>query len=228
MNVRSKQRDLFELAIALGLILLIIWAPQLWQRTLWLIAASFVATAIWLSSDGLKPMGLHTGNFVRSLWVVGVALLAAAAAVFLALQFGTLHIPGNPVSFVESYGPYVIFAFVQQFLLQSFFMSRSLRLLPGANSAAILGASIFAVLHLPNPILTAVTLILGLASSLVFLRYRNLYPLAVAHAILGISISITIPGYLINNMRVGLDYLTYASKPALLSRPRPPIQLTQP
>jgi hypothetical protein len=43
----------------------------------------------------------------------------------------------------------------------------------------------------------------------VFLRYRNLYPLALAHAILGITVAITIPGPMMHNMRVGLGYLKY-------------------
>jgi membrane protease YdiL (CAAX protease family) len=77
----------------------------------------------------------------------------------------------------------------------------------------------FAFTHLPSPILTPVTLICGVASCLLFLRYRNIYPLALAHAILGISIAITIPGPVDHNMRVGLDYLTYAPDTASFSEP---------
>ena len=68
--------------------------------------------------------------------------------------------------------------------------------------------------HLPNPLLTVVTLICGLASCLFFVRYRNLWPLAIAHAILGVSIAITIPGSMHHNMRVGLGYLTYVDRSA--------------
>jgi len=80
---------------------------------------------------------------------------------------------------------------------------------PGKRYAAIVAASIFAVAHLPNPILTAVTLIWGLVACFVFLRYRNLYTLAITHAILGICLAISVPGPVIRNMRVGLGYLTY-------------------
>jgi hypothetical protein len=73
----------------------------------------------------------------------------------------------------------------------------------------IVTAVIFALAHLPNPILTPVTLLWGLAACLLFLRYRNLYPLAMAHAIFGICIAITIPGPVSHNMRVGLGYLRY-------------------
>ncbi len=53
------------------------------------------------------------------------------------------------------------------------------------------------------------TLIWGLIACFVFLRYRNLYTLAITHAILGICLAISVPGPVIRNMRVGLGYLTY-------------------
>jgi membrane protease YdiL (CAAX protease family) len=90
-----------------------------------------------------------------------------------------------------------------------------LHLFPGRFFAPFAAAFIFAAAHLPNPILTPITFLWGFAACLVFLRYRNLYPLALAHAILGITLAITIPGPVIHNMRVGLGYLTYghAHKP---------------
>jgi membrane protease YdiL (CAAX protease family) len=234
--VRSKRRDLVELAIAYGLILLVIWTPRPWQKLLWWVAAAAVVIIASISFDGLKAMGLRRENFLRSLWVVGVALLVAAVAIFVAVKLHTLRLPGppatglgrwgglphgGPIAFIENYWAYALWAAVQQFLLQCFFLLRLLRLLPNAKSAAAMAAVIFAVAHLPSPILTPVTLIWGFAACLLFLRYRNLYPLAMAHAILGISIAITIPGPVDHNMRVGLGYLTYGHthKPAPLPQP---------
>lgn len=214
---RSRKRDLIELAVGFVLILIVIWTPRPWQKLLWIVAALFVTVVMYASWSGCRQMGLRMTNFFRSFWVVGFALLVAGIAILLAERMHTLSMPDGPIPFIERYGAYVVWAFVQQLLLQSFFLARSRRLLSGANSAAILAAFFFAIAHLPNPILTVVTLILGLASCLVFLRYQNLYPLAVAHAILGISIAITIPGTVHHNMRVGIGYLTYVPKPASLS-----------
>ena len=72
-------------------------------------------------------------------------------------------------------------------------------------------AVLFSAAHVPNPFLMPATLLWGFASCLLFLRYRNLYPLMMAHAILGITVAITIPGPVVHNMRVGLGYLTYRS-----------------
>ena len=86
---------------------------------------------------------------------------------------------------------------------------RLLRLLPSRQIAAITATTLFALVHLPNPILAPLTLVWGYAACLVFLHYRNLYVPALSHAILGICIAVTIPGPVDHNMRVGLGYLTY-------------------
>jgi len=209
---RSKRRDILELAIPYVLILLVCWTPRPLQRALWLVAAAFIVGITCVSFDGLQAMGLRRANFFRSLWVVGAALVVAAVAVIVAVRLHTLHVPRNPILFIETYWAYALWAAVQQFLLQCFFLSRLLRLLPNAKSAAFAAALIFSVAHLPSPILTSVTLVWGFAACLLFLRYRNLYPLAMAHAIVGISIAITVPGPVDHNMRVGLGYLTYKQR----------------
>jgi membrane protease YdiL (CAAX protease family) len=108
-------------------------------------------------------------------------------------------------------------------LLQGFFLLRLLRLTPGPRSAAFAAAGLFALAHLPNPVLAPLTLVWGFASCLVFLRYRNLYPLAIAHAIFGITIAITVPGPIVRNMRVGLGYLRYGHRhPHPLLQPQRP------
>jgi hypothetical protein len=95
-------------------------------------------------------------------------------------------------------------------LLQDFFLRRMLRLVSRKGAAVVVAAGIFSLAHLPNPILTVVTFLWGLAACTIFLRYRNLYPLGLAHAVLGITLAIAIPGPMIRNMRVGLGYLAYA------------------
>jgi membrane protease YdiL (CAAX protease family) len=206
---RGKRRDLVELAIAYGLILLVVWTPRPWQSLLWWDAAAAVAIILLIRFDGLEALGLRAANLVGSFWVVGAALLAAAAAVALAGVRHTLRLPASPILFIERYWAYALWAFAQQFLLQCFFLTRLLRLLPSARTAALAAAVLFALAHLPNPILAAVTFFWGFAACLLFLRYRNLYPLALAHAILGIAIAMTVPGPVDHNMRVGLGYLTY-------------------
>lgn len=206
---RSKGRDLAELLVAYALILAVIWTPRPWQQMLWLVAVVIIATIIALSFEGLRAMGLRAANFFRSLWVVGAALAVSGIAVATAARLHTLHGPSAPLLLVEGFWAYAIWSGVQQFLLQCFFLSRLLRLLPGPRQAAFAAAGLFALAHLPNPVLAVLTIVWGSVACLVFLRYRNLYPLAIAHAVLGITIAVAVPGHVDHNMRVGLSYLKY-------------------
>jgi hypothetical protein len=206
---RSKRRALIEAAISYALILAVIWTPRPAQRWLWWVAAAAVVIFTCISFDGAADMGLRSKNFLRSLWVVAGALFIAGVAILIAAQLHTLRRPAGVTAFVLSYFAYAVWACAQQFLLQCFFLLRFLRIFSAGWQAALAAAAIFAAAHLPNPILTAVTLFWGIPACFLFLRYRSLYPLALAHAILGITIAMTVPGPVDHNMRVGLGYLTY-------------------
>jgi membrane protease YdiL (CAAX protease family) len=207
---RRRRRVLAEIVIAYALILAVIWTPRPAQRWLWWIAAASVVFFTCVSFDGVRAMGLRPASWLRSMWVVPIALLIAGIAVAVAAAMHTLRNPHGVLPFIAAYWAYALWAFAQQFLLQSFFLLRFLRLFPTARAAAIAAAAIFALAHLPNPILTPITFVWGLAACLIFLRRRNLYPLALAHAIFGITIAIAVPGPVDHNMRVGWSYLTYS------------------
>lgn len=208
----QKQRaawDLSELAIGYALILAVIWTPRPLQRWLYWIAVAWFVFSIVRSFSGWKSFGCCVAGFWRSAWIVGLALVLAGSAVMVASSLHTLHRPIGFAQWVMAFGGYTVWSLAQQFLLQGYFLARLVRLLPNAKLAAVTAASIFAIAHLPNPILTVLTLVWGLAACLVFLKARNLWPLAMAHAIFGISLAITIPAATLHNMRVGLGYLRY-------------------
>lgn len=205
-----KGRDLLELAIGYGLILLVIWTPSPWQRPLYLVAALFIFVASWRAFDSWSAMGVHAAQLRRSFWIVGVALLFSATGILAAGRLHTLRPWQGPVELIQRFWGYAIWAFLQQFLLQIFFLQRLLRLVSSRSLAIALAVAIFTLAHLPNPLLTVATLLWGLAACLLFLRYGNLIPLGIAHAVFGITIAICLPGPVTHNMRVGLGYLTYS------------------
>jgi membrane protease YdiL (CAAX protease family) len=206
-----RSRDLFELAVGYGLILLVIWTPNPWQRPLYLAAAAFILVVSWRAFDSWSAMGLGTANLLRSMWITGATLLFSAACIALAARLHTLRLWQGPVELVQRFWGYAIWAFLQQFLLQIFFLQRFLRLVSSRNLAIALAVAVFTLAHLPNPLLTIATLLWGLAACLLFLRYRNLIPLGITHAILGVTLALCFPGPVTHNMRVGLGYVTYAT-----------------
>jgi membrane protease YdiL (CAAX protease family) len=209
LRTQRHWRGMLELCVGYGLIVLVIWAHRPWQRYLYWGALAWILLVTCLSFDGWRAMGLRVAGFWRSFWVVPVALAAAGIAIAVGWRVGILHPPrGGAARFVATFWGYCIWSFFQQFLMQDFVLLRLLRLLP-VKTAVAATAVLFALAHLPNPILTPLTLVWGLAACTLFLRYRNLYTLAVVHAILGVTLAITVPAAVIHNMRVGRGYLTY-------------------
>ena len=193
-----------------------------------------------LRGEDRDTLGLGFRGIRRSLWLVGVAVLFAATQLVISSQLTTLHPMYGPVPVGRHMWGYVIWAFLQQFVLQDFFLLRLLRLMPTPKSAVITAAAMFAIAHLPNPLLTVATLVWGLIACTVFLRYRSLYSLGLIHGILGLCIAVSIPNAIHHHMRVGLGYLLYnveqasradASKPRSNELPggaiRPPATLRQ-
>jgi membrane protease YdiL (CAAX protease family) len=103
---------------------------------------------------------------------------------------------------------YAVWALEQQFILQSFFFVRMESLL--GSRRAVWGSSLlFSAAHLPSPVLTFMSFIGGLLFCEIFRRYRNIFPLGLVHAALGLTIAASLPDSLLHHMRVGVGYLSY-------------------
>ncbi len=206
----TRRRALLELALSYTFILLVIWTPYPWQRIFYIAAVITLAAILAFSFQSCDKLGIRRTNLLRSLWIAILALILAAIIIVVAAPLHTLRAPHSVSSFIARYWGYALWAFVQQILLQDLFLRRLLIPIPSNPCVAALAAAVlFASAHLPNPILTPITLFWGFLSCLLFLHYRNIIPLAIAHAALGITLAITIPSPLIHNMRVGLGFLHY-------------------
>jgi hypothetical protein len=116
----SKTRDLCELAIAFALIQIAEWVPNPLQRVLFWITLAWVITTTILAKPSAQTLGLRVPK-MRSLWIVPVALLLGALAIGIASQLHTLHgFSGNLLSGPRQRG-YLIWTFLQQFMLQDYF-----------------------------------------------------------------------------------------------------------
>ena len=218
-EAQGRRRALVEFLVCYALILLTIWTARPLQRWLYWIALAWVVATTLRDFQGWAAYGLRRAGFGRGAWVIAMAAALAALGAAAAEHFATLHTPHGPEDWVRTFGGYTVWSLMQQFLLQGYFLQRIQRLIPSPHWAVLLAASLFALAHLPNPILAPVTLLWGIVACTVFLRARNIYPLAVAHAIFGISIAVMLPPPVIHNMRVGLGYLRYrAPRAAHLSQ----------
>lgn len=209
LNRMGRRRDAVELAVGYALIVTGLWMPRgpdtwfYWAALVWII----VTTA--LAFPGWRALGLHGRGFLPSLWIVALALAVAVAGFAIGGAYHSLNQRVRLAPVFHRYWAYSIWALVQEFLLLDFFLLRLCRLVPGNAWAVGLLAVLFATAHIPNPVLAPLTLVWGGIAGVVFLRYRNLYTLGLAHAILGICVAITVPSVMDHHMRVGLGYLNY-------------------
>lgn len=205
---RHFSLDLAELTIGFAMIMLVLWLPTREQLILGPVAllAPLVLT-LWRGYSR-DELGAGIRGLIRGLWILPASVGLTVVSVMVAQHFGTFHALYQPD--FQHVGGYVLWTIYQQFLLQDFFMPRLTRVL-NQESAIVMGGTLFAVAHLPNPTLMLGTLVWGIASCWLFRRYRNLWVLGLAQGLLGLAFAICVPDSLHHHMRVGLGFVRYHS-----------------
>jgi len=210
-HTAGDRRPIWELAVGYGFLQLALWSEGdlrwTWAAalTLWILGATVY------HRPSLRQLGLGGTGFLDSLWIVGAAVVAGAAMLFVAHLTGTLHRYALHRSLLAVATGYLLWTLQQQFMLQSFFFLRLERLL-GSPKAVWAAAGLFALAHLPNPVLVPATLAAGLAFCELFRRHRNIYTLAIAQAILGMCLAAAVPDAFHHHMRVGIGYLSWIAR----------------
>ena len=203
----ASARDAIELVLAYGLIVFVLWMPELPQRMLSPVALVVTLAIVLARRPGWNDLGMGWRGLVPSLWILPAAIVVTITSLLVAQRIGTLH-PLYKGDFKHIAG-YVAWTLYQQFLLNDLFMPRLTRLLSSEVPAVGVAAVLFAMAHLPNLWLAAATLTWGAVSCALFQRYRNLYALGLAQGLLGICFAVCVPDALHHHLRVGMGYLRY-------------------
>ena len=210
-HTAGDRRPLWEVAVGYGFLPLALWSEGD-LRWAWAVALDLWILGVTLyHRPSLRQLGLAGTGFMGSLWIVGAAVVAGAAMLFGAHLAGTLHRYALNRSLLAVATGYLVWTFEQQFMLQSFFFLRLERLL-GSRQAVWAAAGLFALAHVPNPVLVPATLAAGLAFCELFRRHRNIYTLAIAQAILGMCLAAAVPDALHHHMHVGIGYLNWIAR----------------
>ncbi len=203
-----------QIVVAFLFLELAIWAPTVEIRNRWATISGItilvlVITDVVMDRSSFYWLGLGLPKVADAGVVLGIGFAALLFMMIFVRSLGG-EIPANPTWFPNlrlTWG-YVVWSFIQEFILQSFFFNRFEELY-GGPAAVWIAATLFAAAHLPNPILTTATLIGALFFCEAFRRCRSIYPLAIVHAMLGLAIALTVPESLLHHMRVGIGYLRY-------------------
>jgi hypothetical protein len=206
---KGRWATVVEILLVYAGILLYIWRWQTSHRWLWTVLLAVIVASHFFHHDSIRWLGLTGSDFVRS----GRAIFPLAAIAYTPLiLFGFIaHRPIPPVSAgrgLAALGAYALWCAFQQYLTQSYFHRRLMRIsrTPWLNS--ILVGLLFGSAHIPNPILMPATFLGGVVFAEVFRRYPNIWPLAIVQAVGGILIGWISPPALIHNMRVGPGYFS--------------------
>src|SRR5271157_3344157 len=207
----SRRRFIWAQIIITFLFLeLTLWAPTRQIRNRWAFIA-FITMLVFVLVDrpSITRLGLGMPKMSGAGLVLGAGLLASLFLIIVVRCMGG-EIPANPawIPDLRSVWGYLIWALIQEFILQSFFFNRFEELY-GGSVAVWMASALFAAAHLPSPVLTTATLIGALFFCEMFRRYRSIYFLGIIHAMLGLTIFLTTPDSLLHHMRVGIGYLRY-------------------
>lgn len=192
----------FTLAI-LGTILLHAWILEPRGVPVAVPASAVVVLAAWRGlrtrTWGLSPKALISASRAAVFFTVPAVLVVLAAG----FARGTLHDPG---SLVERLLVLVPWGAAQQWVLQTVVLSEA-RQRTSSPKNIVVAALLFALVHLPNPLLTLATFVGALGWCTIFSRYPNIVPLALSHAVATLALLAAFDDGVTGRLRIGLAYL---------------------
>ena len=139
----------------------------------------------WRRDPGLPARhGLRRGGFTGAVRATGVLAAAAIALVIgIGAARGNLSLHWHMLPLLALYP---LWGLVQQYLVQALLVGNLARGGWPASVIVPLAAALFGVVHLPNVELAIGTALLGAGATTIYLRHRNLWPLALAHGWLAV------------------------------------------
>ncbi len=196
-----------EISIAYLLLQASLWTPGRLAILAMVLTSIVIFVLAFSGRYTIREMGLAWPTLRGSLWTIGIGIcLIAAIPALAALTHGNQG-PTHSLPLRTAWR-YALWAMEQQFILQSFFFLR-LETLIGSRKAVVAAAILFATVHIPSPILTVGTLLGGLFFCEMFRRFRNIFPLGLVHAMLGLTVAASFSDSLLHHMRVGIGYLRF-------------------
>jgi membrane protease YdiL (CAAX protease family) len=187
------------------LLLSYIWYFQSRVHWSWMILLALVLLSHAVRGETPSDLGLRTKGFAEcarrfTVPVLIVAMVGALAGFALdtVRDVAAWRVAGVLIG-------YTWWALFQQYLLNGYFANRLSASFDARYQylVAPLAGAMFAGAHAPNLFLMSVTFVAGTVAAVAYQRYRNLFFLAFAHAVIGTLIWFAVPDSVSHHLRVG-------------------------